>query len=171
MYWMLTNRTDEDARKLADRHYSRKHPGATEFCPPGHNIVLISPEKDALWVSHRPAPKANLKRPRFDGFDYWDNPYFRNENKANKSSEMIREAIAITLYFWGELIPVDGFHSFINPKRIDVRSRPGECFLWAGFRDWGTLTEKGLLRLYIPQFKLARIAPVEPMRKQLVFNF
>lgn len=167
MYWKLVRRNDTRARALADRHYSRKSIGASEFCPPGNNIVLLGIDDNALWCSHRPEPTANLAVPRFDGFDCWDNPYFRNESE-HKASDMILEAIAITLYFWGTLIPSDGFHTFVDSRKttpIMRRGLPvyGWCFQKAGFVLSDARTNKNkLLRYIMSADQLRAIAPLEP---------
>lgn len=177
MHWHIVGRTDNRARTLADRHYSRKKPGATEFCPPGNNIVLIIPDETgqyakALWCSHRPDPRANLAKPRQDGFDYWDNPYFRNECNI-QSSNLILEAIAITRYVWtDEFLPHDGFHSFVDPKHVKPIKRRSElfygyCFHCAGFRAWEKRTSRKLIRYVLPLDELLRIEPLAPSREQL----
>lgn len=175
IYWKLVGRTDSRARTLADRHYSRKRPGAVEFCPPGNNIVLLGLNNDALWVSHRPDPSANLATPRMDGFEYWDNPYFRNES-SGRASEMIREAIAITLWIWAplsELIPSDGFHSFVDSRYVKPTIRRGQpvygyCFQKAGFELCDKRTKsRNLLRYILPASHLRQIRPLEPMSEQL----
>lgn len=173
MYWKIVARSDGRARRLADRHYSRQHPGAFEFCPPGNNIVLLGLNDDALWVSHRPDPKAQLRQPRMDGFEYWDNPYFRNES-GGRASDMIREAIAITLWVWGTSdLPLDGFHSFVDSRKVKPTMRRGRaifgyCFEKAGFELSPNLTkERKLLRYIISLDALRVIVPAEPKREQL----
>lgn len=173
-YWTMVKRTDPRARALADRHYSRKVVGAKEFCPPGNNIVLIVPSSSgaaALWVSHRPDPNANLATPRMDGFDYWDNPYFRNESDLQASS-LIREALAITLYLWGMPLK-DGFHSFTDPKQVKAIMRRGEaiygyCFYKAGFCLYPQRTKsRHLLRFVMSAEALREIPPLAPLVEQL----
>jgi hypothetical protein len=176
MHWYLVGRTDVRARLLADRHYSRKNPGHPEFCPPGHNIVLIVPRNGgaaALWVSHRPSPAAGLAKPRMDGFDYWDNPFFRNESGI-KSSELIIEALAVTRHIWRDHLPVDGFHSFVDAtkvKGVKVRGNlvHGYVFMKAGFELSPERTvSRGLLRWIMPLDKLLSIEPVAPKTQQMV---
>lgn len=172
MYWKQVSKVDGRARALADRHYSRQSVGAIEFCPPGNSIVLLGFNDDALWVSHRPDPRAMLAKPRADGFEYWDNPYFRNESK-HRASDMIREAIAITLWHWGDLLPPDGFHSFVNPKKVKPTIRRGVAiygwvFEKAGFSLYPEPTkERGLLRYIMTTEQLRQIEPIEPEREQL----
>jgi hypothetical protein len=172
MYWKHVHHLDERARALADRHYSRQHVGAREFCPPGNKIVLLGLNDDALWVSHRPDPNAGLLQRRADGFDYWDNPYFRNESNGI-ASEMILEALAITLYVWGRELPPDGFQTFVDARKVrpTIRhSRPvyGWCFLKAGFELYPEHTkERDLLRLIYPSARLRLLQAMRPLSEQM----
>jgi hypothetical protein len=170
--WIHVSHTDSRARQLADRHYSRQTIGAREFTPPGNKIVLISPKHDALWVSHRPDPTANLALPRRDGFNYWDNPYFRSEGDYI-ASELIIEALGITRYIWGDDIPPDGFHSFIDPRKVRPTMRRGErtwgyCYLKAGFELHPRPTKvRELLRFVMSREQFLEIAPIKPNYEQL----
>lgn len=170
-YWKLVGRLDARARVLADRHYSRQHPGYREFCPPGNNIVLLGLNDDALWVSHRPDPTAQLLEPRKDGFEYWDNPYFRNES-GQVASELIKQALAITMGIWeGPL--TNGFHSFVDSKHVKPTIRRGNpvygwCFERAGFLLYPHLTkDKKLHRWIFTLEQLRALEPIEPVREQL----
>lgn len=171
-FWYKVGTTDVRARLLADRHYNRQHPGAPEFTPPGNKVILIVPTADgtaarAVWASQRPDPNADLAKPRADGFDYWVNPIFRNESDI-RSSDLIQEAIAITLYYWGSLIPADGFHSFVDPRKVGgvkVRGQwvHGFCFMKAGFELYPERTkERDLLRWILPAAQLRAIHPIKP---------
>lgn len=173
-YWtQVAKKTDIRARLLADRHYSRKTIGASNFTRPGNNIVLIVKDgydASALWVSQRPDPKAGLDV-RMDGFIYWNNSHFRNESGI-QSSDLIREAVAITLGLWGGCLPKDGLHTFIDPRHVQPTLRRGEkfygyCYLKAGFHLHPQRTRSGLWRWILPCDELARIAPVEPMREPI----
>jgi hypothetical protein len=167
-YWKVVARNDYRARCIADRHYSRQKPGTIEFCPPGNNIVLLGLDDNALWVSHRPDPKANLAKPRQDGMDYYDNPYFRNESR-HRASDMIREALAITRFIWNDYYPVAGFHSFVDPRYITptkVRRETvyGYCFLKAGFYAYPERTKARLLwRWIMPLCSFLDIQPIKPV--------
>lgn len=167
MYWKRVSVVDARARALADRHYSRKTPGHREFTPPGDKVVLLAINDNALWVSHRTAPKANLPQPRRDNFDCWDNPYFRNESGAI-ASEMIIEALRITVYFWGGIIPRDGFHTFIDPQKVKPTRRRGVdiwgyCYLKAGFILYPDKTKiNQYFRFIYPAEKLAALDPIKP---------
>jgi len=171
-YWKLVARNDVRGRLLADRHYSRKKPRASEFCPPGNSIVLLGLNEDALWVSHRPDPTANLKNPRLDGFDCYDNPYFRNESKE-RASDLILQALAITRYIWQDYQPKHGFHSFVDPRKVKPVIRRGEpvygwVFEKAGFELSDQLTKvQKLLRYVMPLEKFMAITPMQPYYEQL----
>ena len=179
MNWYIADkRTDVRARLLADRHYSRQSIGYREFCAPGNNIVLIVPSADmsaaaAVWVSQRPDPKANLEKPRADGFDYWNNGLFRNESGI-RSSDLILEAIAITKYFWGDTaLPKHGFHSFVDETKVNgvkVRGETvhGYCFMKAGFRLSPMRTkERNLLRWIFSRRQIEGLPAAAPMYEQL----
>lgn len=178
MNWYVVARNDPRARYLADQHYSRKKPGTIEFCPPGNNIVLIIPSVNgasALWVSHRAAPYAPIEKPRFDGFDCWDNPYFRNESGI-RSSDLIREALAVTRWLWRDKMPQDGFHSFVDPtqvKGVKVRGKlvHGFVFMKAGFFLHDNLTQaKKLLRWIVPLDDLIAIEPRPPLNEHIAYQ-
>lgn len=174
MYWKIVARNDVRGRLLADKHYSRKKPGAVEFCPPGNNIVLLGLYDDALWVSHRPDPKANLANPRLDGFDCYDNPYFRNESQE-RASDLIVQALAITRYMWTDYEPKDGFHSFVDSRKVKPVMRRGKAvygwvFEKAGFSLYEHVTKtQKLLRYIMTLNDFMNIQPLIPYREQLSF--
>lgn len=175
-YWKLVARNDVRGRLLADSHYSRKKIGAVEFCPPGHNIVLLGMNNDALWVSHRPSPTANLAKPRFDGFDCYDNPYFRNESNE-RASDLIIQALAITRCLWQDYQPKDGFHSFVDTRKVKPVMRRGKpvygwVFEKAGFYLYEHVTQTQKLLRYIMNLDtFMNIEPIEPNHEQTSFNF
>lgn len=172
MYWKHVGLTDVRARLLADRHYSRQHPGTPCFTPPGNNIILLGLNDDALWVSHRPDPRAMLEMPRRDGFLYWDNPYFRNES-GRVASELIIQALQVTMYLWQDEIPRDGFHSFIDPKKVKPMMRRGRetwgyTYEKAGFSLYPMRTkERNLLRYVLGAQQLRAIEPQAPLYEQM----
>lgn len=171
-YWKLVARNDVRARLLADRHYSRKKPGTVEFCPPGNSIVLLGLNNDALWVSHRPDPKANLAKPRQDGFDYYDNPYFRNES-SQRASELILQALAITRYLWRDYLPEHGFHTFVDSRKVKPIPVHGKLvygwvFQKAGFVLSPELTKSRKLLRYVMELDVfMAIQPLEPCVEQM----
>ena len=168
-YWHRIDHKDPRALVMADRHYSRKSPGTPEFIPAGHKIVLMHFAEDgtptALWVSHRPAPSANLTRPRFDGLDVWDCSMFRVEQRTVLASDLIREAVAITKGLWAPL-PADGFYTTINPRKVAPIKRRGRdvwgyCYIKAGWRVEDVRTvARDLIILTLPFADLAAVDPV-----------
>jgi hypothetical protein len=127
MKWWLSHRADPAARALADRHYNRQNIGAVGFVPPGRCLVLKTQPTDAFWVTSY--PYAEYVHHAWAGA--WVCSAFRNEG-ANLSSELIREAVACTLWRWEP--PPLGMITFID--RTKVRSRRagwGKCYLRAGF--------------------------------------
>ncbi len=144
-HWIQVSKANRRARLLADRHYSfwRHHnrPRSHEVGPPGHKIILLTADGKALWGSHRPAPRAGVQRA--DGWQGHACFIFRNEGyEGALSSELIREAIAITALRWG-VAPV---LTYVGIEH--VRSpNPGYCFLQAGFEPAGYTVSAKLGRL------------------------
>lgn len=173
--WFIVKKADVRARILADKHYSRQSVGHPQFCAPGNNIVLIIPigaTAGALWVSHRPDPSANLNKFRADGFEYWHNGLFRNETNI-RSSELILKAIAITKYFWGDMLPLHGFHSFVDDRKVrgvPVRGKTihGFSFMKAGFVLSPIRTKnRNLLRWIFSKRKIESLPAAAPLYEQL----
>ncbi|MEM2600802.1 MAG: helix-turn-helix domain-containing protein [Candidatus Hadarchaeales archaeon] len=119
--WMVTRDADPDARRLADNHYSRKTRGAKCFCGPGEKLVLITPDKKALFVWRR-------NKIRWDGQKGVECSLFRNEG-AGLSSELIREAVKLARKKW----PNERLFTYVRPSAIRSRD-PGFCFKRAGWR-------------------------------------
>lgn len=174
-YWTHVSKADGRARALADRHYNRQHVGATMFTPPGNTIVLIVRDGDfgarAVWASHRPDPNAGIAE-RLDGFDYWNNSLFRNESDI-RSSDLIREAVAITVGIWGKPFARDGFHTFVDPRFVHPTMRHGEkiygySYLKAGFTLYPERTKSNALwRWVLTPDDLEMIEPIMPKYEQL----
>lgn len=131
MRWARSNRFDLDALPLADRHYNRRKVGSPQFVPPGRNVVLLSIDRRALWVTSWPF--AQYVRHAWAGA--WVNSLFRNE-AGGLSSELIREAIAATLSVWPEP-PALGIVTFVNAAKIRAKRDPGRCYRRAGFNHVG----------------------------------
>lgn len=125
--WTLSHKFDRRALPLADRHYNRRKIGSPQFVPPGRSLVLLSENRDALWVSSYPF--AEYVRHAWAGA--WVCSLFRNES-GYLSSELIREAVAITRSVWPA--PELGMVSFINTEKTRRKRDPGRCYLRAGFR-------------------------------------
>ncbi len=137
--WIVTNKGDVSCRLLADRHYSRQSVGDKQFCRPGKNMVLRTPNADAVWVT--------WKGIRDDGLDALECTIFRNESQY-LSSDMIKYAIAASIDKWGDL-PQDGLITYVDQSKVRSKN-PGFCFLMAGFERIGRSKNRGLLLL---QFK------------------
>lgn len=148
MQWFITDKGDPDALALVDGvsingepHYSRQTPGARMFTRNGQNIVLITPDARAVWVSFRPTP-GKAKRP--DGLDCWECALFRNEGPV-LSSTLIVEAELATAAVWGAA-PKDGFITFVKPSAIRS-TNPGYCYKMAGWKVVGAARDgKPMLR-------------------------
>ncbi len=140
--WWLSHRADPKAVPLADRHYTRQHPGAPQFVPPGRCMVLVTAAYEALWVTSWPF--AEYVRHAWPGA--WVCSLFRNESR-HLSSEMIREAVAATRAFFGEPPPL-GMVTFVDAKKTRRKRDPGRCFRKAGFRPCGR-TKGGLFALQL----------------------
>jgi hypothetical protein len=138
MIWSLSWRADPRAKILADRHYNRQNPESAQFVPPGRCLVLLSADATAFWVTSYPF--AEHVKHAWAGA--WMCSAFRNEGPA-LSSELIRQAVAVTRWRWPE-IPARGMVTFVDPDKTTAgRSRR------AGFREVGRTKEEGLLALQL----------------------
>lgn len=135
--WVITNKGDDACRYLADRHYNRQSLGDKQFCRPGRNLVLRTPMGDAVWVTWNGI--------RDDGLAAWECTLFRNESEI-LSSELIKEAVKITLEIWGRP-PKDGIITYIAPDKI-ASANPGYCYKCAGWVSFGR-SKSGKNRLKI----------------------
>lgn len=142
MRWVRSWRADPAVAALADRHYSRKTPGAAQFSPPGRNLTLRTLDCKAGWVTSWPDPQYVLH----PWGDAWTCTLFRNEGPG-LSSELIVEACSATRARFGEP-PPGGFLTFVDAKEVASRN-PGYCFICAGFRRIGRTKDRGLLVLHL----------------------
>lgn len=143
MNWLLSHCASDAIRPMADRHYSRQKPGSLRFVPPGRCFVLIADDGGAYWTSSWPF--AEYVRHEWAGA--WICSAFRNETRRYLSSDLIRQAIAATRYYWGEP-PELGMVTFVDASKVKPKRDPGRCFLRAGFRPCGS-TKGGLLALQL----------------------
>ena len=141
---MQVNKCDRRAVALADRHYSRKSPGTSQFTQPGHNLVLLSRDEKAVWVT-----RAGI---RDDGYDAWECTIFRNEG-TYLSSHLIVLALDITHHLWG-LPPTDGIITYVG------KHLRGGCFHAAGFRRIGESKTHHLPLLQLSRERMP--PPMEP---------
>ena len=158
MKWRISYAADPVAAAIADRHYSRQTPGSAQFAPPGRKLVLI--DDDALWVSWWPF--SEYVKHAWPGA--WVCSLFRNEG-AHLSSDLIREALAATLWRWPE--PPDlGMVTFVERSAVRPKRNPGYCFLKAGFEPVGR-TKSGLHALRIKPENMPSLRA--PLNSQMVF--
>ena len=141
-YWYLSHRADRRALPIADRHYNRQKPGSRQFVPPGRCCVLLTRNADALWVSSWPF--AEYVKHKWPGA--WICSCFRNESKV-LSSELVRQAAAITKWYWGDPPPL-GMVTFIDTTKVRRKRDFGRCYRKAGWREVGK-TKGGLIALQI----------------------
>jgi hypothetical protein len=136
---LITDKGDPDALALVDGvsfggkpHYSRQTPGARSFTRNGQNLVFVTRDARATWVTFRPTPG---KAERKDGLDAWECALFRNEGGI-LSSKLIREAVDLSIALWGPW-PCDGFITYVKPECVKT-GRPGGvvgyCYKRAGWK-------------------------------------
>lgn len=138
MIWQWSHRADPIALKIADNHYNRQKPGTPQFVPPGRCIVLTSTDEQSVWVTSW--PYAEYVKHAWAGA--WVNSIFRREGGELVASEMIRQAIAATRYFWTP--PELGIVSFVDTKKVRRKRDFGRCYVRAGFKHVGW-TKGGLM--------------------------
>jgi hypothetical protein len=139
-----TSHFDPEMAALADRHYSRRTPGARQFCNSGRKLVLRNAEGTVLFVWMFPNAKL-----RMDNQIGYNCAIFRNESKR-KSSEIILEAEKMAVAKWGP----NRAYTFIDARKI--RSvNPGCCYKAAGWKFCG-FTKGGK---HIFEKQLSQLAP------------
>lgn len=159
-WWEPSHRADPAAVRIADRHYNRQKVGAPQFVPPGRCMV-VRHDDDALWVTSWPF--AEYVRHAWAGA--WVNSLFRNESER-LSSELIREAVAHTLAYFGEP-PALGMVTFVDAGKTRHKRDPGRCYRRAGFEHVG-FTKGGLWALQLlPEAMPDPIPAVDPLRLAL----
>jgi hypothetical protein len=162
--WHYTQRADQSARKVADNHYSRQQPGTPQFTPPGRILTLHTADYEAVWATSWPfARYVNRVYP-----DAWLNSIFRREEGSWLASEMIRQAVAATLWYFGQP-PKSGMVTMIDKNAVAPIKRRGK-YLWgysyrqAGFIDAGH-TKGGLLILQLLPADMPE--PIQPLNTTL----
>jgi hypothetical protein len=153
--WQISNRCDDRARPLADRHYSRQTPGSENFVKPGRCLVLWQP--DALWVTSWPY----AEHVKHEWAGAWECSLFRNEG-AGLSSKLITEAVAATRWKYGDP-PEGGMITFIDTDEVES-DNPGYCYKCAGFKHVGH-TQGGLVAVQMWPDDMPE--PVAPTNSQL----
>jgi hypothetical protein len=162
MRWHVSHRYDKRALPLADRHYNRRKVGSPQFVPPGRNLVLLTANADALWVSSWPF--AQYVRHAWAGA--WVCCLFRNESTC-LSSELITEAVAATRAYWGEP-PELGMVTFVDATKTRRKRDPGRCYRRAGWRHVGFTQKEGLYAFQLLPSGMPAAAPANGT--QVVLN-
>jgi hypothetical protein len=135
MNWMKSWRADPRANRLAKHHYTCQSPDSKQFVPPGRCLVLRTPEADALWVTSWPL--AAYVKHAWAGA--WVCSLFRNETEGRLlSSDLIREAVAATRWYWPDVPPL-GMVTFVDAGKTRRKRDPGRCYVRAG---WTRLRER-----------------------------
>lgn len=160
MRWHRSHRADPAARVLADRHYNRQKVGSPQFVPPGSCLVLLSDCGRAFWVTS--APLAQYVKHAWAGA--WVCSAFRSEG-AGVASELIRDAVAATIAFYGAP-PALGMITFVDRSKVKptmVHGKPvwGWTYLRAGFVEAGE-TKGGLLALQLHPAAMPPPCPAHP---------
>jgi hypothetical protein len=166
MAWHQSHRADPDARIIADRHYNRQKVGTPQFVPPGRCLVLLA--EAAVWVTSWPF--AEYVKHQWAGA--WVNSLFRREGGPIMASDLIRQAISVSRWHFGEVPPL-GIVTFVDPDKVRRKRDPGRCYLRAGFRHVGH-TKGGLLAFQmLPDEMPAPEQPAPSLAKspQLQFAF
>ncbi|HLJ17951.1 MAG TPA: hypothetical protein VKV15_25870 [Bryobacteraceae bacterium] len=154
-----TTHFDDEMRRLADRHYSRRTPGARQFAYSGRKLVLRNAEGTVLVVWMYPRPEM-----RMDGQTGYNCAIFHNES-PRKASDILLEAETWAFAEWGP----NRLYTYIDPSKTAPIKRHGEhivgfCFRKAGWKPMvnkdGTprLSSKGLwLFVKLPWPKVERL--------------
>jgi hypothetical protein len=157
------------ALPLANRHYNRQNPNSKQFVPPGRCLVLRTPDATALWVTS--APIAAYVRHAWAGA--WVCSMFRNEGNC-LSSELIREAVSASRWYFGDAPAGLGMVTFVDPTKTRRKRDPGRCFVKAGFTRLKRRTAGGLVVLQLlpdemppPTQPLARAELRQPVQLAL----
>lgn len=141
MTWELSHRADQKARVIADRHYNRQKIGAPQFVPPGRCLVLWQP--GAFWVTS--FPFAQYVKHAWAG-SFVCSAFRREDECTALSSDLIREAVAATVWKWPDANV--GMVTFVDTKKTRPKRTPGMCYIHAGFEHVG-FTKGGLVALYL----------------------
>lgn len=159
MLWTIANRAHHEAQLLADRHYNRQKPGSPQFVPPGRCLVLYTKTitGQAFWVTSWPF--SQYVKHRWPGA--WVCSAFRNEN-AGKASDLISDAVAATLAYYGDPPPL-GMLTFVDESKVKptlVRGAPvwGWTYRRAGFEEDG-YSKGGLLALRLSPERMPAPTP------------
>jgi hypothetical protein len=130
-----TTHYDPEMAKLADRHYSRRTPGASQFAYAGRKLVLRDTQGTVLWVWMWPYDEL-----RMDKQTGYNCAIFRNES-SRRSSDIILEAEQMAFAKWGP----NRVYTYVAADKIKS-TNPGFCFQCAGWTKVGK-SKGGLILL------------------------
>ena len=167
MRWMISDRADPQVVPVADRHYNRQKIGSPQFAPPGSCIVLKTAGATAFWITSWPF--AEYVKHAWPGA--WICSAFRNEaREIHRSSDLIREAVAVTRHFYGDP-PALGMVTFVDPRKTHHKRDPGRCFRRAGFVPaTPRMTKGGLVALQMWPADMPAAEPCVGMMAALDFG-
>jgi len=100
--------------------------------PPGQTIVLVTPDRKAVWGWWRPDPTSGIKA--MNGLDGLTCTIFRNEGPILSSTLILDAELAVREF--GLDVGPDGLLTYVWDKKIRS-SNPGYCFLMAGWKKIG----------------------------------
>jgi hypothetical protein len=160
--WRPSWCADPSVARLIVDHYSRQHPEAAQFMPPGRKLVLRTADGLAAWGMSWPyAEYVNRDWP-----GAWLNSPFCRKGGQHRASDLIRLAVAHTIATWGTP-PREGMVTIVDASR--VAPKPGKyrtdgagwCYRKAGFREVGQ-TKGGLLVFQLLPEDMPEPTPVPP---------
>lgn len=134
--WRPVIQSNPKALEMADRHYSRKHPGTPLFMGPGKTLVLLTYDDKALFGWR-------VQKHREDDQSGIECNIFRNEG-PELSSELILEAEKLARKKWPD---IQRFFTFIDATKVRKKRDPGRCFRRAGWNPCGISKDRGLIIL------------------------
>lgn len=161
--WIKSHRADSSVVPLADRHYNRQKIGSPQFAPPGRCLVLKTKEVDAFWITSWPFGEYV----KHEWAGAWVCSAFRNESK-HLSSDLIREAVACTLAYYGPS-PAEGMITFVDTSKVRKKRDFGRCYRRAGFLECG-FTKGGLLALHLAAENMPQPKTGFPQHKSIRIN-
>ena len=129
MTWEIAHKAHPIACRLADRHYSRRKPGAPQMMPPGQTLVLVM--TDAVFGWWRPHPASGLSS--MNGLDGWTCTIFRNESKWLSSELILAAERCLSAH---HSCGPDGMLTYVHDKKVRS-TNPGFCFMQAGWSKIG----------------------------------
>ena len=103
-----------------------------EQCSSSLPACMVLKCEGSVWVTSW--PKAEYVKHAWAGA--WVNSCFREEFGSIRASDMIREAIAITRWFY-KTTPDLGMITFVDASKVKHKRDPGRCYLKAGFKRVG----------------------------------